>query len=392
MNKNSSSLLLLAALAAVHLAAQTPATPPKREAAIKAGDVAPELKVAEWVKGAPITRFEPGKVYLVEYWATWCGPCIGNIPHLNALQKKYGKDGLVVIGMTNPDLDAGATSARKENNTLQQVRDFVAGQGDRMDYHVAYDTPMRETYKSMMGTLGGIPHAFLIGRDGRLAVDYHPFYLDDAIAKVMAGTWNHERDYPELRRSSKLYLEVISPKDYGAFKSSYAVIARDFPAIAKRTLNARFSQALKAGDQPEILAAGRALMDHARDSGETKDLASAARATARDLVVVQRSSVRALADPVRFNEVKALVTEMAACAAILSKESDSEALSAQAELAYGAADLAAAVELQKKAVITAPNSYARDAEQKRCDEFEKELASQKRREEMRRRANATPTT
>lgn len=380
MNKKLSPLLLLAALAASPLdaqtpPAQTPATPPPREAAIKPGEMAPALKVAEWVKGAPITRFEPGKVYLVEYWATWCGPCIGNIPHLNALQKKYGKDGLVVIGMTNPDVDAGYVGGRKENNTLQQVRDFVAGQGDKMDYTVAYDTPLRETYKSMMGTLGGIPHAFLVGRDGRLAVDYHPFYLDGVIGKVLDGTWDYARDYPELRRSSKLYLEVVSPKDYEAFKASYAVIAKDFPAIAKRTLHARFSQALKAGDQPAILAAGRALMDHARDSGETKDLASVARSTARDLVAVQRSSVRALTDSVRFNEVKALVTEMAACATSLSKETDSEALSAQAELAYGAADLAAAVELQKKAAATAPNTYARDAEQKRCDEFEKSRSS-----------------
>src|SRR5882757_7818581 len=131
MKPKSHHLLLLGTLVAVTLAAQTPpvpAAPPKREAAIKPGEVAPELKVAEWVKGVPITRFEPGKVYLVEYWATWCGPCIGNIPHLNALQKKYGHDGLVVIGMTNADLDAGTTSARKENNTLQQVRDFVGKQ------------------------------------------------------------------------------------------------------------------------------------------------------------------------------------------------------------------------------------------------------------------------
>jgi thiol-disulfide isomerase/thioredoxin len=387
MNLKSFRTILLIALVTGQLAAQSaplPAAQPKSEASIKPGDPAPALKIAEWVKGTPITQFEPGKVYLVEFWATWCGPCIGNIPHLNALQKKYAKDGLVVIGMTNPDVDAGYTGARKENNTLQQVRDFVAAQGEKMSYHVAYDTPMRDTYKSMMGTVGGIPHAFLIGRDGRLAVDYHPFYLDDAIDKVLAGTWNYDRDYPELRRCSKLYGEVLGAKDYEAFKASYSVMERDFPRIAQRTLSTKFSRALKAGDQPAILAAGRAMMEYTRESEDAKELAATARATARDLVYVQRSDVSGLTDAARFNEVKALIAEMAACAVEMSKETDSAAFSAQAELAYGAEDLATAVSLQKKAVASALNPYARDAEQKRCDELEKALANEQRRAEIRR--------
>lgn len=391
-NRTLTLFLLVSTFAAAFAAEPAGALAPaaKYEAAVKPGDMAPVLKVAEWVKGAPIPRFEPGKVYLVEFWATWCGPCVDNIPHLNALQKKHGKDGLVIIGLTNPDLDAGYAGGRKENNTLRQVRDFVAAQGGKMDYHVAYDTPMRETYKAMMGTLPGIPHAFLIGRDGKLAVDYHPFFLGDAIEKVLAGTWNRERDHPELRRSSKLYAEVMRPKDYAAFKASQAILARDFPALALRTLHARFSQALKAGDHPEVLATGRALMAHTRDSGESKDLAATARAAARDLVIVQRSGVRGLVDALRFDEVRALVAAMAACATDVSNGESSEAFSARAELAYGDGDLPAAVELQRKAVSTAP-TYARDTEQKRCDEFNKEMAEQKRLEEFKRRA-ATPAS
>src|SRR5882762_1884757 len=95
-----------------------PATTPKREAGFKPGELAPPLQVSEWVKGAPTPQLEKGKVYLVEFWATWCGPCIGNIPHLNAMQKKYGSDGLVVIGFSNPDVAAGEETKRKENNTL----------------------------------------------------------------------------------------------------------------------------------------------------------------------------------------------------------------------------------------------------------------------------------
>ncbi|MDB6115321.1 MAG: resA 4 [Lacunisphaera sp.] len=388
MNLRIIPFLVLVACANPLLAQPAPDTPPKRAAAIKPGDVAPELKVAEWVKGSPITRFEPGKVYLVEYWATWCGPCIGNIPHLNALQKKYGKDGLVVIGMTNADLDEGATGPGKERNTLQQVRDFVAKQGDKMDYHVAYDSPMRETYKSMMGTIGGIPHAFLIGRDGKLALDYHPFYLDDAIRKVLDGTWNYDRDYPELRRSSKLYVEVIEAKEYAKFQASYGTLARDFPSLAKRMLDFKFNHALKAGDLATVTVAGRELIAAGQESGDARDVAKVAGSAAADLAVLQRSGLTGLVDGAHLQTVLTLVAEMAASAQTVSGGTLAAAFSAQAELAYGVEDLATAVEREQRAVALEENSYLKEKDEKRLAEFEKELAAQKSREENLRRIEA----
>ena len=51
-----------------------------------------------WLKGTPIQGFERGRVYVVEFWATWCGPCIAAMPHLSRVADKY-KRRVTVIGV-----------------------------------------------------------------------------------------------------------------------------------------------------------------------------------------------------------------------------------------------------------------------------------------------------
>jgi thiol-disulfide isomerase/thioredoxin len=175
--------LLCAALVAA-LPNPSPAAPqaPKAEAkapTLTVGDAAPALSIEKWVKGSPVAGFEKGKTYVVEFWATWCGPCIAGMPHLSEIQKKYGDKGLTVVGVSCVD---------SRGNTLDAVEKMVKDKGDKMAYTVAWDTE-RKTNEAYMKAAqqGGIPCAFLVDGNGKIAYIGHPMRIDDTLEKVVAG-------------------------------------------------------------------------------------------------------------------------------------------------------------------------------------------------------------
>jgi gluconolactonase len=78
---------------------------------LRAGDAAPKVGYVEWLKGEPIDLNDRKHAYLLEFWATWCGPCVQQIPHLNDLQKKFESRGLVVVGMNSGDKEEGPSGS-----------------------------------------------------------------------------------------------------------------------------------------------------------------------------------------------------------------------------------------------------------------------------------------
>jgi thiol-disulfide isomerase/thioredoxin len=155
---------------------------PAAQAGLKVGDPAPKLQPGKWVQGSPVKEFQPGKAYLVEFWATWCPPCRASIPHVNEVQKEYQDKGLIVIGM----------DCWERDDSL--VAPFVKKMGDNMTYRVALDDKqsdakgkMAETWMEAAGRKG-IPSAFLVNTKGVISWIGHPMSLkSENIEAALAG-------------------------------------------------------------------------------------------------------------------------------------------------------------------------------------------------------------
>jgi thiol-disulfide isomerase/thioredoxin len=180
------------------------------EVTLKVGDPAPKLQTGKWVQGEPVKNFEKGKAYIVEFWATWCGPCRVSIPHLNEIHNKYKDQGLVVIGQ----------DCWERDDTL--VAPFVKKMDDKMTYRVAMDDKegdakgmMAKTWMAAAGR-NGIPSAFLVDTKGIIAWIGHPMDLKESVIEdVLAGKFDVKKaaqKYDEEQRaeakSSTIWNEI----------------------------------------------------------------------------------------------------------------------------------------------------------------------------------------
>ena len=75
------------------------------------GSKAPKLEVKKFIKGDEVKSFEKGKIYVVELWATWCGPCRTTIPHLTDLQKKHKDVTIIGVAIMEEDPSIAASIA-----------------------------------------------------------------------------------------------------------------------------------------------------------------------------------------------------------------------------------------------------------------------------------------
>ena len=297
--------------------------------ALEVGEKAPPLAGVTWVKGgAAALGAQPT---IVEFWATWCGPCRTSIPHLTKLAAAHRKD-LTVVGLSDED---EAT-----------VTPFVNGQGVAMDYHVGLaDDQLKQGY---MAAEQGIPTAFLVGTDGTVLWKGHPMELDRPLRAVLDGTWNAAAETKRSQRAAEL--QALLQEDPGADEKPLLakIVAKTGEILADDPTNEeafglRLGLARHLNDQALADATWAAVPVDRLSADEAAGL-------------VQRILVGENASPLRLD----LAWRLAQRA--LAAEPDSAAgLAAQAAVQYRLGLLDAAIATQERALKADGSAEQQDA-------------------------------
>jgi peroxiredoxin len=124
-----------------------------RHSADEIGNVAPDFTLMDSAdKAITLSQFKGKKYVLVDFWATWCGPCRGEFPHLKAAMEKYASKDLVILGVS---IDADK----------KKWKSMIAQPGYTPWLQV-YDTPGPNQVASTLYTVPSIPRNFLIDKNG----------------------------------------------------------------------------------------------------------------------------------------------------------------------------------------------------------------------------------
>lgn len=336
------------------------------------GSKAPDLDVQHWVsdgRGAfkPVTKFEEGHVYVVEFWATWCGPCISSMPHLAETQDKYKDKKVQLISISDEDMDT-------VNEFLEQeVRGNEAQTyGELTKAYCLTTDPDRSVHKDFMeaANQNGIPTAFIVGKKGLIEWIGHPMEMDEPLEQIVTDKWDLELAVKKFE--TEMEAQKAMMKAQRALQGAFAKFQEgDFETGLKM-----LDKVIAETENKEMVIQLRGLkLNVLMESGSFEEA---------DIIPVAKEVLGAMAsDPMAINNIAWLISEKTeagvftdkaflgevaaiaekAAAAMTNKDEDWQVWDTAGHLYFQADNLDKAIEAQKKAADNPNSSQAPEVAQ-----------------------------
>ncbi|WP_392713717.1 TlpA family protein disulfide reductase [Rhizobium ruizarguesonis] len=173
---------------------------------------APSINVQDWLRCDPLSNFQLGKIYILEFLSTTCSGCGPALSHLAQLQEKYSDIGVEVIGV------AANEEAATADEALAQVDAWASKWLPNTNIRIAFDYSGEMAKHWLLASLTfHVPQAFVVDRDGCIAFVGPPDSLEDVLVKVIDGSWraSAEAKNAEKERIAKGEIDAAKNALYG---------------------------------------------------------------------------------------------------------------------------------------------------------------------------------
>jgi thiol-disulfide isomerase/thioredoxin len=144
-----------------------------------------------------------GKILLINLWATWCGPCLAEMPALVTMQQKYGDQGVEILGLNTDD---------ESDHMMSDINEVVQKKG--INYPVVFGDEKTQAAFLNISKFAGIPQSFIVDRDGNLRAVFkganpeNVKKMDGIIADLISGNQStaqaEDPPHPESDADKKL--------------------------------------------------------------------------------------------------------------------------------------------------------------------------------------------
>ncbi len=165
----------------------------------------------EWLQGEPVTKWEKDRVYVLEFWATWCGPCIAAMPHIEQLSQKMKDKNISFIGVNVWD-----------KKTPDELKEFLKKRDNPPTYPIVSDGEKGPAQKEWLVPQGvsGIPATFIV-KNGELVWKGHPSQMNEEMLQsildgkfVSAAASDSSKSKEMMKKRRADITDLLKQKEY----------------------------------------------------------------------------------------------------------------------------------------------------------------------------------